>query len=606
LYARALNELSAGKFDAFHATKAQLRDYVLYGYLEYAELRNRLRSVNPEQVREFRTRYADSPLASRLNDTWLLELWRRGEWQHYLDFYEGSDNVQLQCLYLRALEHHDEHERAMAGVAALWRVGTSQPKDCDPLFATWIAEDHLTFGLVWERLTLALQAREWQLARYLISLLDTPQRQQAELFYQVYREPSLVTQTRRFAHDNAQTRDIIAIGIRRLATSDPPAAAVAWQGYRQRFEFAADTRRVVAQDLAIGFARRGVIDTSVDLAPSPDGRELLVFEAQLSAAIATQQWPTIVDLINRLDPAERAKPRWQYWLGRAQRQLPDAAESVVQADPWPELATERHYYGFLAAQRLGVTPRLNEQPSAPSASATAALQALPAMQRISELYALDDLTDARREWNYLAIRLTTEQLAAAALQLAQMGWTYQSIMAANQADVRDDLALRFPAPYLQLFRTASHATSVPLSFLYGIARQESAFAAAARSPAGALGLMQLMPATAAATARSNGGTPPGGDELFRADVSVQIGSQHLAELLERYDGNRVLVAAAYNAGKYRVDRWLHDRPASPVDVWIETIPFFETRNYVMNVLAFSYVYGQRLQRPTPFLTARES
>ena len=106
------------------------------------------------------------------------------------------------------------------------------------------------------------------------------------------------------------------------------------------------------------------------------------------------------------------------------------------------------------------------------------------MRRISELYAVDDLTDARREWNYLSSRLTDDQLAVAALQLADMGWTYQSIMAANQADLRDDLSLRFPAPYMKLFRTASHATAVPLSFLYGITRQESAFAPAARSMAG--------------------------------------------------------------------------------------------------------------------------
>ena len=119
LYERALQELAAGHFDDFRTTKAQLEDYALYGYLEYAELRNRLRRATPEQVRSFRSRNADSPIANRLNDSWLLELSRRGAWQQYLDFYEGSDNVQLQCLYLRALDHQGEHERAMAGVAAL-------------------------------------------------------------------------------------------------------------------------------------------------------------------------------------------------------------------------------------------------------------------------------------------------------------------------------------------------------------------------------------------------------------------------------------------------------------------------------------------------------
>jgi soluble lytic murein transglycosylase len=117
--------------------------------------------------------------------------------------------------------------------------------------------------------------------------------------------------------------------------------------------------------------------------------------------------------------------------------------------------------------------------------------------------------------------------------------------------------------------------------------------------------MQLMPATAAATARARGGKPPASNDLYHPQTNITLGSQHLADLLQRYDGNRVLVAAAYNAGPHRADRWLHDRAARPADIWIETIPFFETRNYVMNVLAFAYVYGQRLELPTPFLTAQE-
>jgi len=115
----------------------------------------------------------------------------------------------------------------------------------------------------------------------------------------------------------------------------------------------------------------------------------------------------------------------------------------------------------------------------------------------------------------------------------------------------------------------------------------------------------LMPATAAATARTIGEPIPATSALFEPDVNVHIASRHLVELLERYDGNRVLAAAAYNAGANRVDRWLRDRPARPADIWIESIPFAETRDYVQNVMAFSYIYGQRLGHPTRFLDSDE-
>jgi soluble lytic murein transglycosylase len=607
LYQRALGDLRHDRIEQFEAAKARLAGYALYPYLEYHDLHRRLRQVSPADIQAFRERYADSPIAARLNEVWLIELARRGAWGQYVKFYEPGPNVELQCLYLRALDHRGATDSAMAPVAALWLIGGSQPKACDPLFATWIGRGHLNYGLVWERLTLALQARQWQLARYLIGLLNPDLKRHAELFFQVYRDPELIAQTRRFTTDDMPTRAIVVQGLRRLATEDPTAAAAAWATYRDKLTFSTDEARIVAQDLAIGMARRGVIDPAADLTPSPDGRHLLVFEAQTLAAIGNDAWPTVADLIQRMDESERVKPRWQYWLGRALRQTDVTTGTTTAADvqPWSALATQRHYYGFLAAQGLGIEPTLQDASAPPSPESLAGVRQSPAMLRIGELYAVDDLPNARREWNFLFPALDAAQRGAAAYLLAEIGWVDQSILAANAADLRDDLALRFPNPFLQLFRSESHATSVPLSYLYGIARQESAFAPVVRSSAGALGLMQLMPATAALTARASGERVPTPAELFHPDVNIHIGSRHLADLLQRFDGNRILVAAAYNAGPHRVDRWLRVRPPRPADVWIETIPFPETRNYVMNVLAFSYVYGQRLDRPTPFLAPGE-
>ena len=147
---------------------------------------------------------------------------------------------------------------------------------------------------------------------------------------------------------------------------------------------------------------------------------------------------------------------------------------------------------------------------------------------------------------------------------------------------------------------------MPISFLYGVARQESAFAPAARSSAGALGLMQLMPATAAATARNAGEPMPLDSRAVRSgrqrphrDAGIWPNCSNATT------ATACSSAAAYNAGAHRVDRWMRDRPARPADIWIETIPFAETRDYVKNVLAFAYIYGQRLGQPTNFLDADE-
>jgi soluble lytic murein transglycosylase len=608
LYINALENLDEGRFDSFESAKAQLIDYPLYPYLDLQDHRRRLHELTAEQVAAFRQRWKDSPIAGRLYDEWMDDLAHRGAWDLFLQNYQPTpNNAERQCDYLRALDRSGKHDAAMAAVEPLWLVGTSQPKTCDALFAIWIQRGLVNNRMVWDRLALALQARSWDLARYLAGLLSPELRKQGELFYRVARDPALISDTAHFTANDDATRHIVKYGVRRLASNDPDAATAAWSTYNATLTFDPDDVRVIRQDLTIGFARHGVVDlNAADLTPSPDGRHLIVYEALILAALTNKDWPTVISLINRFDAEERAKQRWQYWLGRAQRALAGAPGlDLPKTSPWELLAGDRQYYGFLSAQSLGKPLALNDQPGRPEPGVLTAVQQRPAMQRMTELYTIGDRANARREWAMLLPKLDGEERAGAAYVIADLGWIDLSIMAANAADLRDDLSLRFPTPFTPTFVKESRATSVPISFLYGIARQESAFAPAARSSAGALGLMQLMPATAAATARDAGEPTPVAAALFDPALNVHIASRHLAELLERYDGNRVLAAAAYNAGAHRVDRWLRDRPARPADVWIETIPFAETRDYVKNVMAFAYIYGQRLGHPTKFLDADE-
>ncbi len=244
---------------------------------------------------------------------------------------------------------------------------------------------------------------------------------------------------------------------------------------------------------------------------------------------------------------------------------------------------------------------MNSAPREADPEQLAALQRQPAVARALELYAVGDLINARREWYALLPKLSpTEQFYAA--QLArQAGWIAQSIFTANEADLRDDLDLRFPLAYPEVFERISRATSVPQPFLMAVARQESAFDPRARSGADARGLMQLMRPTAALVANRLGVAPPSVADLYDPDLNVELGGHHLARLLARYDNRRPLAAAAYNAGENRVDRWVREREDAPMDVWIERIPFNETRNYVKNVLAFTQVYGQLLGSPGPMI-----
>ena len=117
--------------------------------------------------------------------------------------------------------------------------------------------------------------------------------------------------------------------------------------------------------------------------------------------------------------------------------------------------------------------------------------------------------------------------------------------------------------------------------------------------------MQLLPATAKRTAKKSGLRQPTKLDLYEPAINIRIASEYLATLMKRYDQQRPLAFAAYNAGEHRVDRWIKDRSGMPMEIWIETIPFRETRGYVKSVLAFNHLYSKRLNKPLPLLLPHE-
>ncbi|MDA1076304.1 MAG: transglycosylase SLT domain-containing protein, partial [Proteobacteria bacterium] len=270
-----------------------------------------------------------------------------------------------------------------------------------------------------------------------------------------------------------------------------------------------------------------------------------------------------------------------------------------------DLARKRTYYGFLAANLRGSQTHANDSSVRPETLNFSHLRQNTGVARMLELFAVGDDLNARREMYALNQSLQADQQVELAYLLASIGESALAIRSANSNDLLDHLDLRFPMLFLNDFRRASHESGVALPFLMSIARQESAFDLSARSSADARGLMQMLPATARIAATRAGLPAPTTISLYDPGVNIRLGAAHLAWLLDRYNQHMWLAAAAYNAGENRVDRWIKDAAGMPTDVWIESIPYYETRNYVKNVIAFNQVYGHRLQALHPVFQAHE-
>jgi soluble lytic murein transglycosylase len=231
---------------------------------------------------------------------------------------------------------------------------------------------------------------------------------------------------------------------------------------------------------------------------------------------------------------------------------------------------------------------------------------MPVVQRVGELNFHESWSLAHSEWYYLLQgsddRERNRQLAQLA---AQQGWYRMAIDAASRAEAWDALELRFPAPWRSTFQRHGSVREVPGTELMAIARRESAFYPQAQSPVGARGLMQLMPATAKEVAASLG-QGDGSADLFEVEFNVLLGSAYYRQLLDRYGGNRAFALAAYNAGPHRVDRWRHPPGEGvPVDIWVDTIPYKETREYVQAVLFYNVVFQYLLGDTGTLLTPAE-
>jgi soluble lytic murein transglycosylase len=295
-----------------------------------------------------------------------------------------------------------------------------------------------------------------------------------------------------------------------------------------------------------------------------------------------------------------------YWLGVAHRAAGDEAASEAAFREGARYQTS--FYGQLAAEAIGAPPDpvliggriAPEEGGAPEPSAS-----LIAAARL-----LLDAGDEARAGQFLRQAAAGQPPAtrAAVAEIALDLDRPELAIRIGKDAAADGIIL--PDPYYPLHAIARRSWPVPTEFAMAIARQESELDARAASKAGAQGLMQLMPATAQDVAEAIGlRYEPA--RLTQPHYNARLGTAYLAQMLERYDGSYVLAAAAYNAGPGRADAWLKrngDPRAPGVDavVWIESIPFTETRNYVMRVLESLHVYRARIGgAPVPLRIAAD-
>jgi soluble lytic murein transglycosylase len=598
-YVAAHDALQAGNYSRYRALRQRLDGYVLRGYLDYEDLRRRLGTASTAEVSAYLEHHSQAPHSDIIRQRWLRLLAARGDWptfhRHYQDI---QDDPELACLRLQNLLRTSETQASlMTEIGELWRTGKRLPGTCNPVFAAWKKAGHMSADRVWERIRLAMEHRRPSLANELAHYLDPADHVWVARWVAMHHNPPAELDRLRYPVETTVARMVVRHGIVRLAMRDPAEAVRRWQAIKQRHQMFGEDDNYVYRHVGIIAAQRHMPEALAWLslvAAEPADEHLHLWRVR--AALRAGEWETARRFIAALPEEQQREGRWVYWKARS---LEVGGKKRDAERLYRVLARERSYYGFLAADRLQAEYAMQHTPVAATPEEVSALLAKPGIQMAQELYRLGHILDARRQWNWIIQRLNNRELAVAAVLASQWGWHDRAILTASRSQHQDDLELRFPVLYRGEIEANAAAQGLDPGWVYGVVRQESAFVVDARSPVGALGLMQLMPATGRMTGRRLNIPIRGRESILNIDNNLRLGTGYLKEVLQRNQGHQTLATASYNAGPHRVTTWLPDEKAIDAEIWVETIPFNETRDYVKNVLAFAAVYDHRLGiRPT--------
>lgn len=587
--------------DGWRALAGNLTDYPLYPYLEAAALTHDLRQLDRAPVDAYLKRYPDLIPAGDLRRDYLLELMRRKDWTTFQSLYQPGLGDALTCGALQAQLAQGGRLDFERDLAALW-AKPNLPSACDPVMSVAHDQGLLTQPRLWDRIDRAADANQPGTVAALAAWLPGEEAQAGQRIALALRDPAGAVAKASTWPDTSRNRQAAMLALERLARRQSIAADSAWEQLRGHFAFTAEQQRRVLSALALFHATDFDDNALQRLAALPAAAQTdATREWRVRVALARQNWPAVLEAIDALTPEQKQDGEWRWFRARALSALGRDAEArrLLTA-----LAEEPTFFGFLAADRLDVPYGICPLSLPGDKQREQALLANRGLQRAFELYAVDMPRQARREWAQALDGADPATLKLAADLAYRRGWYDRAVFAFNKGDALRYYEQRFPLASQDGLVPQAAEAGIDPSWAYAILRAESAWMSDARSGANARGLMQLLPDTAALVARRNGIAWSGAESLYDPITNIVLGTRYLAQMAARFNGAPWLASAAYNAGPSRVDQWLAARGSLPPDLFVASMPFKETREYVARVMSFAVIYDWRLNGTATPLSTR--
>lgn len=594
---------------------AQLKaeQYVLAPYADYWLMLLRLEQASDAEVEDFLVKNMDMPFADRVRGERLKILAKQENWSLFYQVYAQfkRDDIAVECYALLGRAQSGDRD-ALTKAKSLWFTTTDLPSSCTPMFDLLQKTGALNDDDIWARLRIALQAGQLSLAKNIALRLGSLDSANLRLIDRANQTPHLILVKQNSSAVNQtlpslKTRygvELSLYAIDRMARSNLEDAISSYKQLQQ--SLSADDRAYGWSRIAYHAARAHhpqALRFYALAANSNMDKEQLAWQAR--AALRVQNWARLLTAIALMQAPQAEEGAWRYWKARALKETaPKNQAQQLEANAlFSQLSKERHYYGWLAAEELESVMGNPQQQYTTTEPEVSAIAKLPAIKRALELQRLNLRWEAKAEWVWATSNFNDRQLLAAAEYAARQNWYDIAISTADNTQQTHDFNLRYPTPYRDLIRTSAKDAQLDEAWIYGLTRQESRFMHYAKSGVGASGLMQLMPATAKWAAKRMGMSGYRSDMIHDLSTNIEIGTYYMRYTLDLMSGQAVMATAAYNAGPSRAKRWMGQQPMEAA-IYIETIPFAETRGYVQKVMANAHFYAPRLGTKMQSLTSR--
>jgi len=326
-------------------------------------------------------------------------------------------------------------------------------------------------------------------------------------------------------------------------------------------------------------------------------------EWKVRAALLLEDWASVLQATNEMNPTLREDKAWVYWRGRA---LASTGKIVEARQEWIKASSPFSFYGKLAHEELGNVVAAPKRPELLTAAELDWAKKHPGLVRALALYNAGLKTDGFWEFNLQVAQMNDRELLATATWAERNQLYDRAIAAADRTEVEHDLSLRYLTPFRANMQAKTREVGIEESWVYGLIRQESRFVTVARSGVGASGLMQVMPATAQYVAKKIGLSNFQPADITEIETNLTLGTSYLKMVFDQQDQSPVLASAGYNAGPSRPSLWkrrLGDRKLEGA-IFAELIPFDETRGYVKNVMSNTVAYSLLLNNTSTPLKQR--